>query len=208
MSSTAPDRDTLSLKGCEWTLERIHPHHANMIASFFVKNREHLLKSIAYPEETFTQSTATQYASKFIERVESDNNFLLLPAKDVSSNQQQQCIIDICGVKKQDTSCSTVGQVGYLIDQCYEGRGIISTTVAHLLRRIFVERPNEMAQQIQQLAIHCDTLNKRSRAVPERLGFQQMKKEDGKEEFDEIVYVLKRDTFLQKQQQQQQYQQL
>jgi ribosomal-protein-serine acetyltransferase len=84
---------------------------------------------------------------------------------------------------------SRSGEVGYWIDGDYEGRGLITKTVAALLDHAFGPLG------IDRVTLHTDPANERSRAVARRLGFveeallRQVTAFPG-ERRDEVVYGL------------------
>ena len=55
--------------------------------------------------------------------------------------------------------------IGYWIDQDYEGRGIITRCCRELIDYLFD------SMELNRVQINCAVENRRSRAVPERLGF-------------------------------------
>jgi ribosomal-protein-serine acetyltransferase len=58
-------------------------------------------------------------------------------------------------------------EIGYQIGQAYVGKGIATRAVRQLVQDAFAE------MNMNKVEILCATENTRSRAVPERLGFQQ-----------------------------------
>ena len=86
-------------------------------------------------------------------------------------------------------SYSRSGEIGYWIDGDYEGRGLITKTVAALLDHAFGPLG------IDRVTLHTDPANERSRAVARRLGFveeallRQATAFPG-ERRDEVVYGL------------------
>lgn len=85
-------------------------------------------------------------------------------------------------------------EVGYWLDQEAEGRGVMTRAVRGLCRALFDELG------LNRVEIRCDPRNTRSRAVPERLGFQQegILRQAGEREgelFDHVVYGLLREDW-------------
>ncbi len=82
-----------------------------------------------------------------------------------------------------------IGYVGYWLAQEYNGRGIMSESVQDLMRLGF------QYYSLNRIEIRCAVENRRSRAIPERLGFQQegiirrAEKVNGKH-LDHVVYGL------------------
>ncbi len=58
-------------------------------------------------------------------------------------------------------------EIGYQLDQRHTGKGIMTRAVRAMLNDAFTE------MHMQKVEILCATINTKSRAIPERLGFQQ-----------------------------------
>jgi len=69
--------------------------------------------------------------------------------------------IDLMGIK----GFNRCGEIGYWIDEAYQGRGLVSTACAALIDHSFT------ALGINRMEIKADPANVRSRAIPERFGF-------------------------------------
>jgi ribosomal-protein-serine acetyltransferase len=57
--------------------------------------------------------------------------------------------------------------IGYWLSEDHQGRGLMTTAVSALIDHAFGER------SLHRLEIHCAPANRRSRAIPERLGFRE-----------------------------------
>ncbi|MCP8618105.1 GNAT family N-acetyltransferase [Salirhabdus salicampi] len=57
--------------------------------------------------------------------------------------------------------------IGYWLGENYQGKGIMTKTVEHVVRYIFQEL------RLNRVEIRCGVHNYKSRAIPERLGFRQ-----------------------------------
>lgn len=87
-----------------------------------------------------------------------------------------------------------VTEIGYWLDRNAQGRGLATRSVAGLLPHLFD------AMDLNRVEIRADPANARSRAVPERLGFQQegVLREVGLRHgraYDHVVYGLLRDEW-------------
>jgi ribosomal-protein-serine acetyltransferase len=58
------------------------------------------------------------------------------------------------------------GEIGYWLEQRAEGKGIMTHVTTTVLRFLFME------QQLNRLEIRCAHSNRRSQAIPRRLGFR------------------------------------
>lgn len=76
--------------------------------------------------------------------------------------------------------------IGYWLDERLEGLGIVSRATRELLRLSFVELG------MNRVVIRCAAENARSRAIPERLGFNLEATLPGQEMGgrDQLVYVI------------------
>ena len=87
------------------------------------------------------------------------------------------------------------GMIGYWLSQRYQGNGIMTDCVRVLINRGFY------TLNLNRIYIHCATPNRKSRCIPERLGFtQEGVLQDGEnlygEYFDLVVYgLVKRNWF-------------
>jgi ribosomal-protein-serine acetyltransferase len=74
----------------------------------------------------------------------------------------------VAGAASLRINCySKSGEIGYWIDGCHEGRGLVTRTVAALLDHAFGPLG------IERVTLHTDPANERSRAVARRLGFTE-----------------------------------
>lgn len=71
---------------------------------------------------------------------------------------------------------------GYWITQEYEGKGIITRSLNRLMEYVLDNMP------VHRFTIFCATENRRSRVVPERLGYRLHVIRPGKEQVGEFVY--------------------
>jgi len=87
-------------------------------------------------------------------------------------------------------------EIGYWLDAAHRGRGHMTAAVRETERLCFEELG------LIRVAIHIDTRNERSRAIPERLGYHQdgilraQRRDQAGTPHDEVVYSLLRDEWL------------
>lgn len=60
----------------------------------------------------------------------------------------------------------STAELGYLLGSRFEGRGIVTRSVAIVIERAITDL------EVHRFEIYCDPRNDRSRAIPRRLGFQ------------------------------------
>lgn len=71
----------------------------------------------------------------------------------------------VCGFHEMDHN-NRVGSIGYWIGQEYSGKGIMTQSVKTLIEVGFTQ------YKLNRIEIRCAVENHKSRAIPERLGFQ------------------------------------
>ena len=74
-------------------------------------------------------------------------------------------IVGVLGFNLID-NVNGIGHIGYWLDQQHTGRGIMTKSVQDLIDLGF----NELG--LQRMDIRCAVGNKKSRAIPERIGFK------------------------------------
>lgn len=89
---------------------------------------------------------------------------------------------------EHDRSC---GSIGYMVDRKHEGDGLVTRAVRRMVEYALEER------EVDRLEIAAAAAHTRSRAVPERLGFELVGIDKGGLRFpdrvaDRAVYVLRR----------------
>lgn len=106
-----------------------------------------------------------------------------------------------CFILRDDEPVGTVGlwlendrtraSLGYMVDRKHEGEGLVTRAVGRMLEYALEER------EVHRIEIATAAAHARSRAVPERLGFELVGVETGglaflDREVDRAVYVLHR----------------
>lgn len=141
----------------EIELHLFQPHHALMLYHLVEENREHLREWLPWID---TMTTPYHYESLipiWLRQFAENNGFnagILYLGRLVGSIGLQQ--IDW---HNKHTS------IGYFLSKNAEGRGIMTRTVRSVLNFSF----NELS--LNRVEIRCGENNKKSRAIPERLGF-------------------------------------
>jgi ribosomal-protein-serine acetyltransferase len=78
----------------------------------------------------------------------------------------QNQIIGVIGYNTLDWQ-NRIAQVGYWLDAGFQGKGIVTVACQSLIDYAFKEL------ELNRVEIHCAIGNKKSRAIPQRLGFTQ-----------------------------------
>lgn len=74
--------------------------------------------------------------------------------------------VGLVGFKDTDAGNKRT-EIGYWLSQCAQGKGIMTKSVLRLLSYAFEEK------ELNRVQIKVAVKNKKSRAIPERIGFQQ-----------------------------------
>lgn len=138
-------------------LELLEPRHAEELFQLTDQNRKHLsqwlpwVESVQQPEDTV----------KFIDQSQQQwiENQSFQAAITVDNN-----IAGTIGHHKIDWQNQKTS-LGYWLGTSYQGRGIMTKCCAAVVRHAFDEL------NLNRVEIHCAIDNRKSRAIPERLGF-------------------------------------
>jgi ribosomal-protein-serine acetyltransferase len=138
-------------------LKECGPHHAHALFEVIEANRAHLRQWLQWLDDT----TRVEHVERFLRdsrrKAEHDNGYTFVARYDGR-------IIGVVAENSIDWR-NRRSELGYWIDAQYQGRGIVTQSVARLTRRAFEDL------KLNRVAIQCAVGNVRSRAIPERLGF-------------------------------------
>ena len=120
-------------------------------------NYEHLRIFMIWSKPDYSLVDAREFIAKSIEDAKQNKSlgFGIFRAES---------LIGAIGFSRFDTSTGTT-EIGYWIDHREEGKGIMSRASQLLIEYAFTEL------KLNRVEIRCSTENRRSAAVPERLGF-------------------------------------
>lgn len=133
------------------------PKYSEEIFSLTDRNREFLRKWLPWLDETKSQADTCQFIK----------NQLHLFAKGEALHTTityEGTIAGVAGYNLIDRA-NMIGYIGYWLGEEYNGKGIMTSVVRDL---IIIGKE---FYSLQKVDIRCATDNKRSRAIPERLGF-------------------------------------
>ena len=139
------------------SLELPEPHHAEAVNKLVHENLSRLQRWMPWAVDDYSLQHATEWIQRTTDALAKDGSFNALILLDGE-------IIGTIGYHDLDTA-NKHAAIGYWIDQCHEGKGVITRSTRALIEYLFSEIG------LNRIQINCNVENRRSRAVPERLGF-------------------------------------
>ncbi|MEM9487260.1 MAG: GNAT family protein [Cyanobacteria bacterium P01_F01_bin.116] len=121
-------------------------------------NRTYLRRWLPWLDRTTTTADTRNFIRNTIEQFADTDGMVAAICYD---NE----IVGIIGYNYIDWA-NRIGQLGYWLAECHQGKGIMTTACQYLVNYSFAQLV------LNRIVILCATQNKRSRAIPERLGFQ------------------------------------
>ena len=140
-------------------LRPIEPQHAAELFAVIDRNRAHLRPWLPWVEA--------------VQAVEDEEAFIAR-----SLNQKNTTGVFHCAIFHGEALAGGIGlpaidlpnrkaEVGYWLDEAHQGKGLMTLACRAVVSYLF----NEM--KLHRVSIHCAVENRRSRAIPQRLGFRQ-----------------------------------
>ncbi|NBC95196.1 MAG: GNAT family N-acetyltransferase [Deinococcus-Thermus bacterium] len=166
---------------------RLHEaRHAGELYELIDRNREHLAPWFPWVETTRGPEDSRAFIEGGLRRFASGNGF----EAGVIEHGRLVGGVGLHYVARPEDAT----EVGYWLAGDAQGRGLMSRAIAGLLHHLFDEL------DLNRVEIRCDPANARSRAVPERLGFERegvlrAAGVHGDRRFDHVVYGLLRDAW-------------
>lgn len=139
-------------------LKLLSLEHRDELFRLVDTNREHLREWLPWLDT----NRSTNDTEAFIESVTAQHNSGKGPQYAVFHDTN---MCGVCGFHPMDMS-NRIGAIGYWLCKRYSGHGIMTKAVQMLVEVGFRE------YHLNRIEIACATANRRSRAIPERLGFQ------------------------------------
>ncbi|MGI8813292.1 MAG: GNAT family N-acetyltransferase [Pyrinomonadaceae bacterium] len=139
------------------TLELPQTHHAEEIAAVVRKNLERLQLWMPWAVDDYSAESARFFAQNNLKVFSENGSFGLL----IKFDGKLAGSIGFHDLDRVNRSAN----IGYWIAKEFEGRGIVTHCCRVLIDYLF-----ELLD-LNRVQINCNVENKRSRAVPERLGF-------------------------------------
>lgn len=135
------------------------PHFVETLLNLIDQNRDHLRPWMPWLDDT----TEPEHVEKFIKSTLSN----LAEGKGLSSLIIfQDNLVGIVSYNFLDKNTLT-GHLGYWLDKDHNGQGIMTKSVAKMIDIGF----NDLG--LRKVEIRCGVENTKSRAIPERLGFEE-----------------------------------
>lgn len=143
----------------EVELRLLEIHHAEELFALIEENRVYLREWMPWVDangkiedtQKFIQMSRQQYA---------DNSGLQVGIWYLGK------IAGVLGFARRDP-VNRGAEIGYWVSAAYQGRGLVTRACRAVIDYAFAEL------DLHRLEIRCDPQNVKSRAIPERLGFQQ-----------------------------------
>jgi ribosomal-protein-serine acetyltransferase len=135
------------------------PDDAPVVFSIVERNRAWLRQWLPWVDQTHSPGDVAAFIVKVREQYE--------------NRQGPQCGIWVDGAIRGGFGCHPIDwahrncSIGYWIEEGMAGRGIVSRCCVAMLDYLFTE------QALHRVEIRCGTGNRKSCAIPERLGFQR-----------------------------------
>jgi ribosomal-protein-serine acetyltransferase len=163
------------------------PQFASEIFALTDKNREYLKAWLPWLDTVQKVSDTTEFLQLQLQRFAKGEALHL-------SVLYKNKIAGLLGYNQLD-QINGIGHVGYWLGEQYTGNGIMTKAVIELIHLGFENWP------IQKIEIHCADNNFKSRAIPEKLGFQnegtirRIAKVYGTHQ-DHVIYGLLREEYF------------
>lgn len=140
-------------------LELLQSHHAQEIFALTDRNREYLRQWLPWVDAVKEPEDTANYVKNSQQSQIENGNFK-------AAIQVENNIAGIIGHHEIDWQNEKTS-LGYWLGQSYEGQGIMTKCCGAVVQHAFDQLG------LHRVEIHCAADNKKSRGVPERLGFAQ-----------------------------------
>jgi len=131
--------------------------HAEALFALTHQNRDYLRQWLPWLDATKSAADTRQFIQTTLEQLAANNGF-----QTVMLYQAE--MVGMVGYHKIDWTNRTTS-IGYWLAQEYQGRGIVSRSCRFLVNYAFTELG------LNRVEIRCAPDNRKSCAIPERLGF-------------------------------------
>jgi ribosomal-protein-serine acetyltransferase len=139
------------------SIKMIELRHSKAFYEFIDKNRKYLEDWIPFVSKTKKCEDIAQYIKNYLEKHMNGLGFLY-------GLWDGDRIIGTILAREIDAEAKWA-EIGYMIDENYQGKGLIKEACTRLIKYLFTDL------EMEKIEICCDENNKSSRALAEKLGF-------------------------------------
>lgn len=143
----------------EINLQLLQPQDSSELFRLVDKNRKHLRKWLPWVDNITSSLQYHSIIPSWLKQYADNNGFQ-------AGIRFRGKLVGVIGLHSIDWHNKQT-TIGYFLAEGYEGNGIMTKSVQALLNYIFFNL------YLHRVEIRCGILNKKSRAIPERLGFKQ-----------------------------------
>ncbi|MFD1447939.1 GNAT family N-acetyltransferase [Oceanobacillus profundus] len=141
------------------TLRQLNLQDANQLFALIDSNRSYLREWLPWLDTNVNPDDSIAFIEHILQSYEAKKGL-------TAGIFYQDKLVGIAGFNAFDWT-NRIGYIGYWIGQDYQGYGIITSVVRALTDYAFTEA------QLNRVDIRAAFTNKKSRAIPERLGFKE-----------------------------------
>ena len=138
-------------------LRILEERHAPSLFSLIQREREQLREWLPWVDPTRNQDDTRAFIQRTLEQFGANDGF----AAGIWEHERLAGVIGMHPIKWLDHKV----ELGYWLAREFQGRGLMTDAARAVTRHALVELG------LNRVEIHCATTNKKSRAVPRRLGF-------------------------------------
>jgi ribosomal-protein-serine acetyltransferase len=140
-------------------LSLVEERHANELFALTDRNRAHLRQWLPWLDSVTTVSDTREFIKTSLTQFANNNGFQ-------AGIWFDERLVGLVGYHQIDW-VNRITTIGYWLDAGMEGRGLVTKACRALVQHAFA------GLGLNRIEIRCAVENKRSRAIPERLGFRQ-----------------------------------
>lgn len=140
-------------------IQLLQLHHANELFQLVNQNRKHLRQWLPWVDNMRSPQDYETIIPMWLDQFANNNGF----QGGIRYNGQLAGMLGLHYIDWNNRKTS----IGYYLAEPFEGRGIMTQCVQQVIEYAFFEL------DLNRVEIRCGVQNKKSRAIPERLGFQQ-----------------------------------
>ena len=139
-------------------LKLLEPRHAPELFELIHRNREHLREWLPFPDQTHSVEDSRRFIEGRLKALAQGKGLAL-------GIWHQGRLAGVLSLRLHPFGRR--GEIGYWLGKEFQGKGLITKACRALIGYAFEEL------RLHRVEIHCASRNRRSRAVPERLGFRE-----------------------------------